>query len=333
MKINSNVSLKDKHTFHCECYAETFIEIDNEDDLYELDSKYPDIYKKAIFLGEGSDMLFTQKYLPLVIHCNIKFIELIEENINNVIIGAGGGTHWDDLVKYCVENNLWGIENLSGIPSSCSVAPLQNIGAYGAEFAEVAYKIHGYNFKTHKKEIFTSKDMSFSYRKSKLQQMPEIFITKIEILLHKTPKPNLSYKDLKNKFQDKNPSLKEIRNTILEIRNNKIPNPDKIGNAGSFFKNPICSIEELEILKKEFPDIYFFPYTEKKCKISAAWLIEKAGWKGYREGDAGVSPTHSLILVNYGKATGQDILNLANKIIDSVRNIFNIELEPEVKIL
>ncbi|MDI3480068.1 MAG: UDP-N-acetylmuramate dehydrogenase [Rikenellaceae bacterium] len=333
MKIKNNVSLRDKHTLHCECYAETFIDIDEEDDLILLDRNFSEIYKKAFFIGEGSDILITKNSLPLVIHCDINFIKILEEDLNNVIVCAGGGTKWDDLVDYCVNNNWWGVENLSGIPSSCAVAPIQNIGAYGAEFSEVAYRIYGYNFETHKFEIFTPNDLSFSYRKSKLQQMPEIFITKIEILLNKNPQPNLSYKDLKNKFLDKNPSLKEIRNTVLEIRDNKIPNPDKIGNAGSFFKNPICSKNELEILTKKFPDICFFQYSDDKFKISAAWLIEKAGWKGYREGDAGVSTSHSLILVNYGNATGQDILNLANKIIDSVKNIFDIKLEPEVKIL
>ena len=333
MKIQKNVSLKDKHTFHCECYADTFIEVDEENDLIQLDLDFSEIYQKAFFIGEGSDILITKNSLPLVIHCNINFIEIVEDDSDNVIVSAGGGTKWDDLVDFCVNNNLWGVENLSGIPSSCAVAPIQNIGAYGAEFADVAYKIYGYNFITHKFEIFTPNDLSFSYRKSKLQQMPEIFVTKIEIILNKNPQPNLSYKDLKNKFQDINPSLYEIRNTVLEIRDNKIPQPDKIGNAGSFFKNPICSKNELEILTKKFPDICFFQYSDDKFKISAAWLIEKAGWKGYREGDAGVSPNHSLILVNYGNATGQDILNLANKIIESVKNIFDIKLEPEVKIL
>jgi len=176
-------------------YFRERIDIDEEDDLILLDRNFSEIYKKAFFIGEGSDILITKNSLPLVIHCNINFIKIVEEDLNKVIVSAGGGTKWDDLVDYCVNNNWWGVENLSGIPSSCAVAPIQNIGAYGAEFAEVAYRIYGYNFETHKFEIFTPNDLSFSYRKSKLQQMPEIFITKIEILLNKSVKAlnNLGY--------------------------------------------------------------------------------------------------------------------------------------------
>ena len=236
-------------------------------------------------------------------------------------------------MSYCVENEYWGVENLSGIPSSCAVAPIQNIGAYGAEFSSVLQKVYGFNFKKCDFEIYSSDKLDFGYRKSLLQQMPEFFITKIEIKLKKRANPNLSYNDLKNKFQNYNPSITEIRQAILDIRDKKIPSPDKIGNAGSFFKNPICSYDKISDLRSKYPDISYYPYNNDKYKISAGWLIEKAGWKGYREGDAGVSSTHSLILVNYGNAKGKDILILANKIINSVNEQFGIMLTPEVKII
>jgi UDP-N-acetylmuramate dehydrogenase len=338
MLLLQNYSLRNFNTFGVDAKAKLFLEVHSEDELIEIIINKNYQHEKMFILGGGSNILFTKDYDGIIIKISIKGINVIEEEENSVIIESGAGIIWNDLVKFCVDNNYGGIENLTLIPGTVGAAPVQNIGAYGQEIADTFISLDGVSINTGKKKTFTKKDSRFSYRSSifKEELKNEFVITSVRLKLSKVPKPNLNYKALNDYLSKKeitNPSIKDISNAVAEIRRSKLPDPLKIGNAGSFFKNPVVMEDLFQKIKSDYPDIASFPSESGKTKIFAGWLIEKSGWKGKRVGDVGTSPEHALVICNFGKATGAEILEFAMRIKEEVSNKFGIILEEEVNIL
>ena len=338
MKLLQNISLKDLNTFGVEVKAKYFIEVISEDELIEVLSHHKIKQEKKIVLGGGSNILFTKDFDGLVIKDSISGISIVEEDDQNVIIKSGAGVVWNDLVKFCVDRNYGGIENLTFIPGSVGAAPVQNIGAYGQEIADTFHSLEGFYLDNLQKKIFSKDECKYSYRTSifKTKLKNKFLITSIKLRLSKNFVPNTSYKTLNDFLQKagiKNPSIKEMSSSVTEIRKSRLPDPVIIGNAGSFFKNPEVNFETIEKLKMKYPDIKSFSFETDKIKLSAGWLIEKCGWKGKRIGDVGTAPDHALVICNFGNATGSEILELAMRIKEEVANNFGITLQEEVNII
>lgn len=338
MEIFNDFNLNDYNTFGIDCIAKYFVTINSDKDLEELTKQ--EIFQKNKFfiLGCGSNILFKDNFDGLIILINIKGVRAISQTDESVLIEAGAGEKWHDFVTSAIENNFFGIENLALIPGSVGAAPVQNIGAYGVEQKEFFHSLKGFNLKTERYETLTSRECNFGYRNSvfKKELANNFVITEVCYELNKIPHVNYGYKDLQAEFQAKGisePTPRDIFDAICKIRTAKLPDVNELGNAGSFFKNPVISSEKFSELKSYYPEIKGFEQNEGSVKVSAAWLIEKAGWKGYREKDAGVSSKHSLVLVNYGNAKGNDILNLSEKISEDVRQKFDIELKREVLVV
>lgn len=332
-----NQSLKNLNTFGVESKAKLFAELFSEEELVELLCDENIKLEKKLILGGGSNILFTEDFDGLVIKVSIPKINVIEENDESVLIEAGAGVIWDELVKHCVEKNYGGIENLTFIPGTVGAAPIQNIGAYGQELSDTFHSLDGVYTETCEKKKFRKSECRFSYRSSIFKEglKNNFIITLVRLNLSKNQKPNTVYKTLQEYLSKKeitNPSLKDISKSVEEIRRQRLPDPTKIGNAGSFFKNPEVSKDVFIKLKSEFDDVISFATDSEKIKISAGWLIEKCGWKGKRIGDVGTSPDHALVICNYGKATGAEIVNFALRIKEEVANKFGITLEEEVNI-
>lgn len=338
MLIHADYPLKSFNTFHIDVKTKYFTEINCIDDLRILVNKDEFIDNKKLFLGGGSNILFTEDYDGIILKNNLKGIAVIEESENSVIVEAAGGEAWDSLVTYCVEKNYYGIENMAGIPGSVGAAPIQNIGAYGVELKDVFNSLEGYFLDGMKKGFFEFNDCDFSYRHSVFKERfrNNFFITKVRVKLSKERFLKLNYRDLKEYFHnrsEKEITIQDVRNAITEIRKAKLPDTGEFGNAGSFFKNPEISGRELEILKAKFPDLVHFNVDEKKVKIPAAWLIEKCGLKGYRFGEAAAHSKQPLVIVNMGNASGVDIVNFAEYVQNKVKKKFQIDLIPEVNII
>ena len=338
MKISKDQSLKNYNTFGINVNAKYYVEVFSADELTQVlfDNEYSE-YPKCI-LGSGSNILFTKDFEGLVIKNSIQGITIVDEADNSVIVEAGAGVVWDDLVQYCVANNYGGIENLSLIPGTVGAAPIQNIGAYGQELKETFYELSGIFTETGETRVFDKAKCEFSYRDSifKRELKNKFFVTSVKLKLIKKPEVNLSYEPVRieiEKRKIKKPTIKDIREIVISIRKAKLPDPKEIGNAGSFFKNPVVTIEKYYSLKKKFPDFIHYPVDETNVKVPAAWLIEKCGWKGKRVGDTGSYIKQPLVLVNYGKAKGTEVVELADKIRESVQSSFGITLENEVNII
>ena len=333
MNIKRSFSLHKHNTFGVDHNANYFIEIENKNQLNVIlnQKKYKHIDK--LILGGGSNILFTKDFKGLIFLNKILGISVVGEDEKNVILRVGSGENWDDFVAFCVNKNYFGIENLSLIPGSVGAAPIQNIGAYGVEIKTYIKRVNGIFLDDVKEKSFDNESCIFKYRdsifKNKLKN--KFFITSVDFKLNKEKNFNISYKDLKN-LDLNNISLTSLRNEIIKIRNSKLPNPLKIGNAGSFFKNPYVDSEKINKVKEDYNDLIFFQENEE-FKIPAAWLIEKCGWKGYKDNLVGISEKHALVLVNYGEKEGEKIRKLAQKIIDDVNKKFGIKLEPEVNII
>jgi UDP-N-acetylmuramate dehydrogenase len=333
-EVKHNQSLKELNSFGMDVRAETFIYLDNVKEMQELISTLNFDKEKTLVLGEGSNILFTKDFNGLVIHPCLKGIEISDEDDRIVDLNVAAGENWDEFVDFCVKNNYGGLENLSLIPGSVGSAPVQNIGAYGVEVGEKIIWVEGLDLITGELRKIFAKDCGFGYRNSifKKELKNRFVITSVHFKLDKNSGLNLSYGPVKRMFEAKKKhDIQTLRETIIEIRESKLPDYKNIGNAGSFFKNPVISIIQFQELQNSYPDIPSYPSGDK-IKIPAAWLIEKAGWKGVREDDAGTWPDQPLVLVNYGNATGKEILNLAEKIQDSINSQFGIELEMEVNV-
>ena len=338
MNLLRDHSLKKFNTFGVDVKAKFFTEIFSEEELIHLitDSEFKN--EKKYFLGGGSNILFTKDFDGILIKVSIGGINIFDENSDSALIEAGAGIIWNDLVKFCVDKNFGGIENLTLIPGTVGAAPIQNIGAYGQELYDSFESLSGIYVESGEKKTFSKNECNFSYRSSifKNELKNKFVITSVQLNLSKNPKPNTSYKILREYLSEQKISrstIKEISNAVATIRRKRLPDPSKIGNVGSFFKNPVVSEREYSKLKSEFPQILSFPSQGDSVKLSAGWLIEKCGWKGKRIGEVGTSSDHALIICNFGKASGVEILEFAMRLKEEVVNKFGIKLEEEVNVL
>ena len=280
--------------------------------------------------------MFTKDFCGTVIHINTRGINIIEQTKDFATIEVKAGENWDDFIDFCTKNQFFGVENLSGIPGKVGSCPVQNIGAYGVEVKDMIKEVHTREIATGKGRVFSNAACKFGYRdsvfKNKLKH--KVLITSVVFQLSKHKVFNLNYKALRDELQIyPDISLSLVQEKVKEIRNRKLPDVAQIGSAGSFFKNPVITKENFEKLQKEYPQLTCFEIDETSVKLAAAQLIEISGWKGFREGDAGVYPHQPLVLVNYGSATGEEIMNLATKIKQSVLENFGVKLECEVQMM
>ncbi len=335
MELEKNISIKNYNSFKVDHRIKKFYKIQSKEEINKI-RNYISKDEKIIILGGGSNILFTKDFDGSILFNNILGKEIIKETKNNIYIKFGAGENWDKSVEFCVKNKWYGIENLSLIPGSVGAAPIQNIGAYGTEIKDYIYEVSGINLLNGKSEIYKNKSCNFSYRNSVFKEKLKniLFITHVTIKLSKIKKLNISYNEVKQYFRNINSNditLKNIRKKIIEIRESKLPDPKILGNCGSFFKNPSLDSQSFNNLKKKYPDIVGYK-NSNKIKISAAWLIETCGWKGYKKNNIGVFKNHALVLVNYGSNNGKKILKLSEKIKNSVKERFNITLEKEVNV-
>jgi UDP-N-acetylmuramate dehydrogenase len=338
MQIFKNHPLKNYNTFGIDSYAKYFTVFSSIDELKDLFQS--DQYKNELkfILGGGSNILFTKDFDGLVLKNEISGIETIHEEEKYVYLKVGAGVNWHQFVLHCIRKNFAGIENLSLIPGNVGASPMQNIGAYGVEIKDVFYSLEAYNYKENRIINFTLNDCEFGYRESvfKKKYKNQFAILDVTFRLNKIPYYNISYgaieEELK-KMHIEQLSIKAISDAVINIRTSKLPDPKLVGNAGSFFKNPEINEHELDKLKLIKTDVPFYKITDDKFKIPAGWLIEQCGWKGYRKGDVGCYDKQALVLVNYGNAKGNEILELSKEIKKSVENKFALILETEVNII
>lgn len=320
------------NTFHINSTCHHFIEISHRDELLNIPF---DILQSAIVLGGGSNVLLLDDIYTPMIKMNIKGIEIINETDDEIHLKVGAGEDWSDLVDFCVEKEWYGIENMALIPGTVGAGPMQNIGAYGREVKDVIYNVHFFNKEKNDFDVLLNSECKFGYRDSIFKQelKNQIIITEVEYILSKKPTFHLEYGPLKEwKETQSHITAKSIAEKVKEIRRSKLPDPTTIGNGGSFFKNPFVIEDIFKTIQEKYADVPSFRQ-ENKIKIPAAWLIEKSGWKGYRENDFGVHQHQALVLVNYGNASGKDILLLSERIIQSVWENFGIKLEREINVI
>ena len=335
--LQKNISLKTYNTFGIDAKASFFANFSSVDDLNTILKEREN--RKLFILGGGSNILFTKNFDGLVLKNEIQGFKIIQESENDVVVEVGAGMNWHAFVLKCLEMNFGGVENLSLIPGNVGASPMQNIGAYGVEIKDVFEYLDAVHIETGKVKRFSNKDCDFGYRESvfKTNAKGQYIICQVGYRLTKIHKLNTSYGAINMELEKQgvnNPSIKDVSNAVIAIRKSKLPDPKKIGNAGSFFKNPIVSTQTLQILKQKHPNIPNYPSGPETAKLAAGWLIEQAGWKGKTYDEKyGVHKNQALVLVNYGNADGDEILKLSNLIISDVYQKFNIELEREVNIL
>lgn len=334
MKIEENYSLLQHNTFHLPVKTRWFMEYESEEELQRIlqDEYFQECI--SLHIGSGSNLLFIDNYNGIIIHSKIKGITLTEETDDSVLLRIGAAETWDDVVAYAVSKGWNGIENLSHIPGESGAAAIQNIGAYGVEIKDVIETVETYNQLSFEKRIFTNQECLYGYRDSyfKNENNDPHIITYINIRLSKQPSFSLEYGNLKE-MVNLHPEVTSatVREAVIAIRKQKLPDPEEIGNAGSFFMNPVISVEHFEKLKAQYPDIPSYPAGENRIKVPAGWLIEQCGFKGKRHGEVGIYEKQALIIVNYGEATGYEIALFAESIRTAIAERFNIELTPEVK--
>lgn len=338
MQFQNNVSLKNLNTFGIKVKADSLIELntlEEAQDYFKQEGKHPHIF---MIIGGGSNVLFTDDFHGRIIKNRLKGIKQLSEDENFVYLEAMAGENWHDFVIYCIEKNLAGVENLSLIPGSVGASPMQNIGAYGVEVKDVIEEVRAIHISTAETRAFKAHECEFAYRSSifKTTLKNQYFISSVVFRLNKKPKFNIEYGAIAaelNKYPEEELSIQKISRAVISIRQSKLPDPAKIGNAGSFFKNPIIKKSKYEELIKKFPKLPVYPLNENELKVAAGWLIEYCGWKGKDMGGYGVYEKQSLVLVNYGNASGKDIFELSERIIHSVDQEFGILLEREVNIV
>ena len=337
MEIRQNISLKPYNTFGIEATARYFIEISSEEELRKALALegYPPIF----VLGGGSNVLLTGDLEALVLHLNIKGIRVKREDDSQVVITARAGENWHQLVLWTLERNYGGLENLSLIPGNTGTAPIQNIGAYGVEIRDVFESCTAMEVESGRLRTFSSADCAFGYRDSyfKNEGRGRYIITAVDLRLHKdNHRLNTSYGAIEAELKARGvsrPGIRDVSDAVIAIRQSKLPDPKVLGNSGSFFKNPVISGQACRKLVSNHPDVPVYKVSEQEWKVPAGWLIEQCGFKGKRFGDAGVHSRQALVLVNYGKATGRELLDLANGIKDAVMQKFGVVIVPEVNII
>jgi len=336
MQFAENFSLKEYNTFGVDVQAKKFISVHTSEELIKV---LQQTYASELFiLGGGSNMLLTKNIDKTVVHIAIKGIELISESREEVILKVGAGENWHQFVLYCIENGYGGLENLSLIPGNVGTAPVQNIGAYGVELKDTFKSCEALRIQTLEVETFNLNQCEFGYRNSvfKNKLKNEYVITSVNFRLSKKKHQlSTSYGAIQVHLEKKgikSPSIKDISNAVISIRQEKLPDPKKLGNSGSFFKNPIVSENRFKEIQKDFPEMPFYTLSDQQIKIPAGWLIDQAGLKGYREGDAGVHENQALVLVNHGNASGENILDLSKTVRQKIYKKFGLHLQPEVNI-
>lgn len=340
LNIQSHVSLRPHNTFRIDVNARYWVDIHQDTDLQTLLQLTDYVNTPKLILGGGSNVLLCRDFNGLVVKINIQGIEVIRKDHAHVYLKAGAGVNWHEFVMYCVENNYAGLENLSLIPGTVGAAPMQNIGAYGVEIEQVFDSLTAVDVSTGEQRTFTHADCGFGYRESvfKRDLKGQYIITSVTFRLDQQPTFHTRYGAIQETLDamgitDDNLSIRAMSDAVIRIRRSKLPDPTEIGNAGSFFKNPEIPQEQFDTLKARFPTLPGYPLADgDKVKVPAGWLIEQAGWKGYRAGDAGVHAKQALVLVNYGNATGHEILALAHRVQQSVQEKYGIAITPEVNV-
>ena len=338
MQIRENFSLKPYNTFGIDAKAKYFSSFDSVKSLEEILNSQFSIFNSQLILGGGSNLLFTKDVDGIVLKNEIKGIEITHQDNDFIYVKAGAGVNWHEFVLFCLRNNYAGVENLSLIPGNVGASPMQNIGAYGVEVKDVFYQLEAYHINEKKRKTFSFDECEFGYRESvfKRKYKNEFIITSVSFRLRKTPVFNISYGAIQQELEKigvRELNIQAISQAVINIRSSKLPDWKEVGNAGSFFKNPQIPNLQFQQLKEKFTGIVAFRAGEDHTKLAAGWLIEQCGWKGYRKGDAGCYTRQALVLVNYGNATGKEIFDLSEDIIQSVKNKFEVSLQREVNII
>ncbi len=337
MQVQINYPLIHHNTFRLEVYAREFVRLHDAADWKAIASLPSFREKRHLVLGGGSNVLFARDFDGLLVHVASRGKRLLGEEKGRVLVESQAGEDWDQLVSWCVSRGLGGLENLSMIPGQVGAGPIQNIGAYGCELKDHFHSLEALDKETGKIEEFGPEQCEFGYRDSffKRAGKDRYLILKVRFGLDRKAKPKTGYAALARELEAmnvRNPDVAMVREAVCRIRSAKLPDPRQVGNAGSFFKNPVVSMQDYKTLKEAHPELVAYP-AGQGMKLAAGWLMEKAGWKGYRQGDAGVHDKQALVLVNHGKASGPDILDLARRIQKSVWEQYGVQLEPEVNVI
>ena len=338
VQILTDIALNDLNTFKVKAKARSFIQIDSLDQLKSVQSEISG-YQQRFVLGGGSNLLFVSDYSGLVIYPQLKGIEILSEDNKQVVLRVAASENWHQFVCYCLDRDYFGLENLALIPGTVGAAPVQNIGAYGVEVESMILQVNCFDLESGELIILSHQDCLFAYRDSFIKRAGQgrYLVMSVDFKLSKQPNLVLSYKPLRDYFADaKEVTARQVFDRVCEIRSEKLPDPVKLANAGSFFKNPIIDEQHYQSLKQAYPKLVAYPVgsgDEKKYKIAAGWLIEKAGFKGKMFDKVGVHKHQALVLVNYSDDDGENILALADLIISKIEELFDICLEPEVRIL
>ena len=337
MEVLENFNLQHYNTFHVSAHARYFINVTDINCLRDALGFAKARNLPFLMIGQGSNLLFRDNYPGIILEMNIHGKRIKAEEGDDVLVEAKSGENWHVFVKWCLENKCYGIENMSLIPGTVGAAPVQNIGAYGVELCDAFESLEALEIQTGELRTFNREQCEFAYRDSvfKGRLKEQYIITSVVLRLSRKANIKIEYSALANALAhvpaaDISPEL--VSETVCTIRRSKLPAPSRLGNAGSFFWNPSISKQRFAELQQAFPDIVGYP-SEEQVKLAAAWLIEKAGWKGYREGDVGVHEDHALVLVNHGNATGAELVDLSERIQKSVHNKFGVKLTPEVRII
>jgi UDP-N-acetylmuramate dehydrogenase len=333
MKIEQNYSLLKHNTFGLNVKTRYFVEYENEADLQKLLQDEFFFSQRFWHIGQGSNLLFLGDFDGIIVHSAIQGIELMKEDEQSVWLKVGGGNDWDAFTDYCVKKGWGGLENLSGVPGEVGASAVQNIGAYGVEVSDLIEEVHTYFLETGEKKVFQKAECEYAYRNSffkKPENKGKYYITHVVFKVSKKPVFNLDYGHVKELLDGKPITLENLRQTIISIRNRKLPDPKIVGNAGSFFVNPYICMEHFKALQKQYPDISSYPVNDEVVKVSAAWLIDKCGLKGKTQGGAAVHEKQALVIINQNHATGAEIAALAEEIKKTVKEKFFIELRAEV---
>ena len=337
LQILENISLKPYNSFAINVNARYFAEIKTAQDLTELFQTGLLTSQKLLVVGGGSNILFTHDFDGLIVKISIKGLNSVVDS-DEVLVTSGAGEVWTDFVTYCVKNNFAGVENLSLIPGTVGASPIQNIGAYGVELKDVFESCSAFEIKTGQIKTFTFEDCHFGYRESifKGELKGQFIITEVTFRLSSQPKINTSYGAIEAELQKRaidHPNIADVSAAVSHIRVSKLPDPSTIGNAGSFFKNPVIEKYEFADIIAQHPDVVHYPTPDGRIKLAAGWLIEQCGWKGKKVGETGTWKNQALVLVNHGSATGTEVFQFSEQIIDSVKSTFGVTLEREVNIL
>jgi UDP-N-acetylmuramate dehydrogenase len=335
IEIKKDTPLKSWNTFGLDATTRFFVEASTIDKI-SFSLNYASYYSLPILiLGGGSNTLFTKNYNGIIIHPTIQGFEVAEDTPEYTIIKVGAGVNWDSLVEWCVYRGLGGLENLSFIPGNVGASPIQNIGAYGVEAKDTITAVEGLNIFTKKVVTFTNAECQFDYRSSifKSEQKHKVIITHVFFKLSKKPTLVTHYGNIEEELGGSEKTISSIRQAVINIRKRKLPDPAELGNAGSFFKNPIVPITVFEAIKKKYEKVPSYPVSDEVVKIPAGWLIEQCGWKGKQVGNCGAHKDQALVIVNYGNATGVEIFNFAKQIQKSVIDEFGVSLEMEVNVV